>query len=218
MNTWIDLSFPIEEGMMTYPSSWHPKVKIVQLGRLEKEGRESRMIRLGTHTGTHIDAPTHFLKNTSSIDKISLENCVGLAKLISLDKDIREIGVKQLKEKIKNDSLQRLIIRFGWSKQFGKKNYYKEYPYLSKEACHWIAERGVKLLGYDAPSPDNPVHNPKSLMDSPNHKFLLSHRIYLLEYLTNLEKLKEGWIYLIALPLKIKKGDGSPARVIARNV
>ena len=214
--TWIDLSFPIEEGMMTYPRYWHPEVKISQLGKIESEGRESRLISFGTHTGTHIDAPQHFVKGDASIDKIPITTCVGPALLISFQETgVQEVTLSHLQKKIGDDVPQKLIIRFGWSKEYGKDHYYKRYPYFTEEACRWLAQKGVHLVGYDTPSPDNPSHTRESSVDSPNHKLLLGQYIYLLEYLSNLDKLKEGWIYLIALPLKIKNGDGSPARVIA---
>ena len=59
----IDLTHTIEEGMTTFESSWHPLVSIKQLGRFGFEGRETRKLTMGTHTGTHVDAPLHFIKN-----------------------------------------------------------------------------------------------------------------------------------------------------------
>ena len=63
MNKIIDLTYMINNKMITYPSPWHPKVSIGRLGKIEEVGRNTRKITLGTHTGTHIDAPLHFISN-----------------------------------------------------------------------------------------------------------------------------------------------------------
>ena len=73
----IDLTYPIEEGMLKFNAHWHPSVSIEQLGRIDVEGRESRKVVLGTHTGTHVDAPLHFIENGKSIDQIPLEKLIG---------------------------------------------------------------------------------------------------------------------------------------------
>ncbi len=77
MNEIIDLTYPIEEGMLTFHTHWHPQVSIEQLGKIEIEGRESRKIIFGTHTGTHVDAPLHFISNGKSIDEIPLTKLNG---------------------------------------------------------------------------------------------------------------------------------------------
>lgn len=76
----IDLSYEIEEGMPTFPAHWHTHVKITILGRHFIEGRETRKICFSTHTGTHIDAPKHFIKNGRSINSIPLSKLVGWHK------------------------------------------------------------------------------------------------------------------------------------------
>ena len=73
----IDLTYDIEEGMTTFNAPWHPTVSIKQMGRIGMEGRETRKLSLGTHTGTHVDAPLHFIKNGTSIDKIPLSKLIG---------------------------------------------------------------------------------------------------------------------------------------------
>jgi len=207
----IDLTFPIYQGMLTFPSLWHPQVEITKLGRHKIEGRETRKIVLGTHTGTHIDAPLHFIPKGRSIEKIPLEVCIGPGVLISF-RNKKEISSQDLKKKLQRfRNLKRLIVRFDWSEQFGTPSYYKNYPYFSKESCQWLVEKGVKLLGMDTPSPDKP----KNKEDSPNHKFFMKNNVVLVEYLCNLRKLRRANIFLIALPLKILGADGAPARAVA---
>ena len=93
----IDLSYNIEEGMLTFHTHWHPKVSIEQMGEIEKEGRESRKIIFGTHTGTHVDAPLHFIKNGNSIDKIPLE------KLTYWNVDLQEAYFSHVEASIKRE-------------------------------------------------------------------------------------------------------------------
>lgn len=216
-NKLIDITFTVSEKMLTFPSYWHPAVKITRLGRLATEGRETRKIVIGTHTGTHLDAPRHFISGGKSIDRISPDRCIGPAVLISFDgRGSNEITLKEIKMKLAGyKKIEKLILRFGWSKHWGKKRYYEGYPYLSREACRWLVKKGLKLLGTDTPSSDDPKNNRSSNTDSPNHKYFLKRGVVLLEYLCNLYKLKGPDVFIMALPLKIKGADGSPARVIA---
>ena len=213
----IDLSFSIEEGMMTFPTHWHPVVEISILGRHGVEGRETRKITLGTHTGTHTDAPLHFIPKGRGIDEVPLDVLVGPATVLSFTpcQPLQEIDVPHLKAKLAGAVPQRIILRTDWSDYFGQMSYYNQYPYFSEHAASWMVENGVRLIAMDVPSPDNPAHSRASGKDSPNHKVLLGSGVVLVEYLTNLRALSRSEVELVVLPLKIKGGDGSPARCIA---
>lgn len=211
----IDLTLPIKEGMLTFPSPNHPKVEISIMGKIKTAGRETRKIIMGTHTGTHIDAPLHFLKNGLTIDKLDLNILTGPAHMIDLNGIMGPIKVSHLRKLDDYPGIVRLIIRTGWSKKWNTEVYYTGYPYLSEKACRYIIRKKIKLLGFDTPSPDNPLDNFYSLKDSPNHKYFLKNKVILVEYLTNLDKIGNSDFFLIALPLRIAKADASPARVIA---
>lgn len=215
---YVDLTFPIHEKMLTFPSHWHPAVEIIKMGKHEAEGRETRKIVVGSHTGTHIDAPLHFMPKGESIERVSLDICIGPALLVFF-KNMKEITKKDLQEKIGNPKrIERLLVRFDWSERWGDISYYENHPYFSEEACKWLIGKGVKLMGMDTPSPDNPQNNSKAKSDSPNHKIFLKKGVILVEYLCNLKQLKGPNIFLVALPLKIKGSDGSPARVVAYDI
>jgi kynurenine formamidase len=109
----------------------------------------------------------------------------------------------------------RVLLRYDWSPRFVDLDFYHRSPYLSREACHWLVDQGVKLLGMDTPSPDDPRLGQGSAEDSPNHKILLPAGVAMLEYLNNLDQLPPGEVYLVALPLNVVGSDGAPARVIA---
>jgi arylformamidase len=213
----IDLSLPIEEGMMTFPTHWHPVVEVTILGRHGIEGRETRKLVLGTHIGTHADAPRHFIPNGTAIDEIPLDILIGPATVADFPgcRALQEIDVSDLKEKLGGKIPQRLILRTGWSKYFGDMKFYNEYPFLSENAAKWLVEHGVKLIAMDTPSPDNPAHSRATPKDSPNHKTLLGAGVVLVEYLTNLQALTAPEVELIVMPLKLRGCDGSPARCVA---
>ncbi|MDO8577342.1 MAG: cyclase family protein [Candidatus Wildermuthbacteria bacterium] len=218
MSNQKDLSYPIEEGMITFNAPWHPLVSIQQMGRIGVEGRESRKISFGSHTGTHIDAPLHFIKGGASIDSLPLSSLIGPVSIVDFSslKENESLSA----DMVKGVSVtERMLFRFGWGKHWGTKKFYEGYPFVSEGAAEHLVKNGVKLLGYDIPSPDDSrVQLTKdtlgSEIDSPIHKLFLRHGVILIEYVANLEKVEdlEGW-NIIALPLPIKGGDGSPARV-----
>jgi arylformamidase len=213
----VDLSLSLHEGMMTFPTHWHPVVEISILGRHGIEGRETRKLVLGTHTGTHTDAPLHFIPNGKGIDQVPLETLVGEATLVNFApaQANQEIGIAALKEKLSSNVPKRLILRTDWSDHFGEMSYYNNYPFFSREAARWLVDGGCRLIAMDTPSPDNPAHSRGSGNDSPNHKVLLGAEVVLVEYLTNLRALSKPVVELFVLPLKVKGGDGAPTRCVA---
>lgn len=213
----IDLTYPIHEGMTTFPTHWHPFVEISQLGRHGIENRETRKLVLGTHTGTHVDAPRHFIPGGATIDQVPLEVLVGPAEVIDFSHctALQEFGVEDFKRQLGDRNPKRLIVRFDWSKYWGDMRYYTEQPYLSEAACEWLVSRGCKLLALDIAMPDNPKHGRGCEKDSPNHKILLGNSCIIVEYLCNLQEIKKKEVELFVLPLKIAGADGSPARCIA---
>jgi arylformamidase len=93
--------------------------------------------------------------------------------------------------------------------------YYDDCPYLSEDAAKFLVSKGCRLLGMDTPMPDNPKNGRGSVNDSPNHKILLGAGTILVEYLVNLTSLDRPEVMLVVGPLKIRDGDGAPARAFA---
>lgn len=212
----VDLTFPIHEGMLTFPVPHHPMVEITQLGRHGVENRETRRITLGTHTGTHCDAPLHFIPGGSTIDLVPPEVLVGPAEVCDFrGHDDEAIDLEDLEEELGDRPATRIVLHFDWSKHYGRIEYYSGHAYLTPRAAHWLVERGCKLLAMDTPQPDNPRHGRQHDPDSPIHKILLGAGVVLVEYLAHLDKLRAKSIELIVAPLKIVGGDGAPARCFA---
>ena len=124
--------------------------------------------------------------------------------------------MKELKLKLHNIKVEDkiLIFRFDWTdKYYESKIFYTDHPYLSSEVCRWIVKNKIRFIGMDTPQPDNP--NDKNIMhDGINHKILLSNNILIVEYLTNLKKIKKNSFLFSGAPLNIKNSDGSPLRAI----
>jgi acyl-CoA synthetase (AMP-forming)/AMP-acid ligase II/kynurenine formamidase len=210
----IDLTHPIFEGMVSFPSPNHPTPEVTVLARHEEQGR----LVLGSHTGTHADAPLHFIPGGQAIDSIELERLIGPAHVADLS------GTPPLTE-VSRDQLQaalggppghpRVLLRFDWASRFVDLDFYSESPYLSEEACRWLVSEGVDVLGMDTPSPDDPRQGQDSGADSPNHHVLLGAGVVMLEYLANLDQLPASEVFLVALPLLVSGADGTPMRVVA---
>lgn len=213
----VDLTLPIEEGMQTFPMYWHPFVEITQLGRHGVENRETRKLVLGTHTGTHIDAPRHFVPDGITVDHIPLEQLIGPATVVNLTSfgAGSKVGLRDLKRILAGRPVDRVLLRFDWDRYLGTMDYYNNSPYLTESAAKWLVDQGCRLLGMDTAMPDSSKNGRNAPKDSPNHKIFLSNNVILLEYLVNLVSLDRSIVYLIVAPLKIRNGDGAPARVCA---
>lgn len=209
----FDLTHSIENDMPCFNAPWHNQTSLRQMGKIDKVGRCTTNINIGSHCGTHIDAPAHFIKKGRTIDEIELSELMGNVSIFDFSK-LKEnecITVDMLK-KLKLS--EKVIFYFNWAKYFKTDKFYKNYPYFSDEAGDYIIEQNVKLIGIDTPSPDDSRIKMGSAEDSKIHKKFLSNNIILIEYLNNLDKIDEftNW-KLIAFPLKLKNCDGSSARV-----
>ncbi len=213
----IDLTFTIHEGMTTYPRPWHPVVEISQLGRHGIEGRETRKLVLGTHTGTHMDAPRHFIPDGKTVDEIPLETLVGPARIIDFSRceTNQQLEIDDFKKQLGDTFPERIVMMFDWCKHYSSMKYYTDHGYISEECAHWMVENGLKMLAMDTAQPDNPRPDYENKVDSPIHKILLGNDVILVEYLSNLKKINNTEIALVVLPLKLESGDGSPVRCMA---
>lgn len=213
----IDLSMEYHEGMQTFAGHWHPMVEITQLGRHGIENRETRKLVLGTHTGTHIDAPRHFIPGGATVESIPLEKLCGPASPLDFTDlpDKAEIGVDLLRSRLGGRPADRLIARFDWDRHLGTNKYYSDHPFFSEEACAWMVEQGCQVIALDTPQPDNPANGRGCSKDAPNHKILLGAGVVIAEYLVNLKEIRAARVELVIAPLKIREGDGAPARVFA---
>lgn len=182
---------------------------------IEKDGWNASTLTFYSHCGTHMDAPIHFNVSQQTIDEIPVSDFVGKAWII----DVRKVGSKGLiqsehiSEEIKKkfQSGDSLIFWTGWSQFVNTPKYREELPRISEELAEWCLDKKVKMIGVEPPS----VADVNNLAEVTKIHQILLKGVVIIEGLTNLEKLKSNCVELIALPLKIGAGDGSPARVIA---
>ncbi len=215
----IDLSINTDNECMTCGTPWHQKVAIEKMGTIDKVGRNTSSIVLGSHSGTHMDAPLHFYDGRRSIDELHLEQCIGRVTCVDFtDKPAGTVITKKDLEKIK--VTERMLFVFGWYKNWKTSKYYDHFPYFEEDAVNDLIEKGMKLIALDTPSPDDGAAiYQQGKEDSPNHKLLLNKEIIIIEYLTNTNAIDFDKQYrMIALPLKLKGADGSPARVILEEI
>ena len=199
----IDISVPIREDMVIYPGD-------VEFSRspictIDRSGCNMTKLILGTHTGTHIDAPLHFLKDGESIDEIPLDVFIGMAQVIEIERD--EIGAEEIEKKIISGT-RRIIFKTKNSHLWEVNKFSKKYVHLTEDGARFLIEKRIKLVGIDYISIER-FGTPTFSV----HKMLFSNKIPILEGL-NLKDVKPGIYLLIALPLKLERLDGSPVRAV----
>ncbi len=182
----------------------------------ENDGWNAATWHIYSHAGTHIDAPVHVQVNESGVDKYPVERFICRAHVIDLTgiKPGEQITPGMLGPAVHEiDQGDGVIFHTGWSHYVHDPEMYRnKLPRLSRSLALWLSKRKVNLIGVEPPSVAD-VNNRDELLDI--HSILLGAGIIIVEGLTNLESLKKHIIRLIVLPLKVRNGDGSPARVIA---
>lgn len=203
----IDISVPISPAMHTYPGD--PIVEIAAESSISKgDSNNSSRIIMGSHSGTHIDAPRHFIEDRLSVDKLPMDVLVGKAYVAEI-LTTGQIGVSELEKASIPADTRRIIFKTINSKLMWKaKDFQQNYISLSIEGAQWLLRMGVKLVGIDYLS----IEKFKS-SNHEVHRALLDANVVILEGL-NLNGVSPGEYTLCCLPLKISGGDGAPARAV----
>lgn len=209
MGSAVDLTHVIEPGMTVFPGD--PPPVLETLATCEKDGYRLTKLAVGSHCGTHVDAPAHVFADGKTLDQFSAECFTGSATVV----DCRGLPV------ITTEALQTvapflftadfLLFMTGWSQYWGTPQYEAEYPILSDEAATYIVQTGYKGVGFDTLGPDAPEDATLK-----NHRRLLAsgNRI-LIENLTRLEVCPRGVFRFAAWPILWKNADAAPARTVA---
>ena len=182
---------------------------------IEKDGWNARNLFLYSHSGTHMDAPYHFNVTNQTIDTYPPERFISKAWVITVeimqDKQLitpADLGV--VKDHFQPG--ESLLLRTNWSRFINTPDYVDQMPRISKPLAEWCVANRVNILGVEPPSVAD-VRNLPEVTEI--HQILLAGDIIIIEGLTHLDQIQQEVVTLIALPLKIKDGDGAPARVIA---
>jgi arylformamidase len=203
----IDISRKLENGMPVWPGDT-PFHYEVSWSKAESGSVNVGSLSMSTHTGTHVDAPFHFDDDGKRIIELDLELYVGPARVLDMTgKD--SIGAKDLADVDLEGMIRVLFRTLSWKKAT---EFPEKIPHLEADLGPFLAERGIRLIGVDVPSVD-----PIDSKDLHAHHSLNENGIHILESVL-LDKVEPGDYELIALPLALVEGDGSPVRAVLRSL
>lgn len=202
----IDISIPIKTGMTVYPNN--PEVVEEAVSRMPEASSDVSKITMGTHTGTHLDAPSHAILNGGAMESLPLENYYGPARVF-------DFSHLQPGEAVKVSDLagteinagDRLLFKTSNSAR-GYDSFYSDFVYLDGDCADFLAEKKVALVGIDYLSIKQ-----KGSKDNRPHTSLLANGISILEGI-DLAGVSAGDYTLVCFPLKIAEADGSPTRAV----
>jgi arylformamidase len=206
--TIYDITLPLSAELPTYPGD--PVLEIRDsLTLAGGDAANVSLLNFGAHTGTHVDAPAHFIEGGKKVESLALEVLLGEAEVVEVPTDIRVIT----EEFVKTRS-PRVLFKTRNSEYWGNTDFKTNFTYLNLPAAKRLIENGVKLVGIDYLSIEKFGSEKHEV-----HRALLSHEVIILEGL-NLTDVPAGKYELICLPLRLRSnlGDGAPARAVLRTL
>ncbi len=206
----IDLTHSIHPSMPVFPGTEPPVFQ--EANTLEKDGFAETKITFYSHTGTHMDAPAHMVEGGLFLDQYPIDHFIGEALIMDFtDSDSDEIDIEKLmlyEEKI--SKVDFIILKTGWSKYWGKGEYFDKFPALSENAAQWLSNFKLKGIGIDAIS----IDSMESTAFRVHHTFF-ERNMVIIENIANLDAIENETFIFSCMPLKTQKADGSPIRAIA---
>jgi arylformamidase len=203
----LDVSVPLTEGIPAYPGN--PAFEFQPIKRIA-DGGSSNVSRLvmGTHTGTHIDAPKHFIDVGIGVDELPLDLLIGRTRVVEIPKrgpiTADDLAAAGLREDI------RVLLKTPNSSLWNSGTFHEDYAHVASSGARYLVEQGVKVVGIDYLS----IEQFKS-SGAPAHRTLLSNGVIIIEGL-NLSDAEPGMYEMYCLPLRVTGGDGAPARVVLK--
>ncbi len=206
----IDLTHRLAPDMPVFPGD--PPVNFRVAAEISRDGFRETELTISSHTGTHVDAPSHVIPGGLTLDRLPMANFFGTAVVVDCTgiPDGGRVTLDKIRETKGADEAEFLIFRTEWGKFWGSEKFFGEYPVLDENTARWIVDAHKKGVGLDVMSLD-PIPS-ESL---PLHHILLGGGVLIVENLCCLEKLPSGLFNFCALPIKLSDADGSPARAVA---
>ena len=202
----IDLSLPLTPRLVVWPGEQGLRVRTVR--RFPQDGVHVSHLSFGAHTGTHLDAPKHFLAKGKPLESIALDKLVGPCRVLKLNMGKRkEVEMQDIK-RFNIQRGERLLFNLGNGKHLFAKKFYQDYVAIGNEAAKFLAAKGTKFIGVDYLSVErrgNPGH--------PVHVNLLKASVAIVEGV-NIQTVMPGKYTLVCLPLRIMGAEASPVRAI----
>jgi kynurenine formamidase len=203
---------------------WRFQSELTPLSSLENgDHSAATRITLGSHTFTHVDAPSHMIKGGLTLDRMPLDRFWGKAAVVDLqdvpdDHPITAEVLKMRGEHVRRGDIALLCTGLDARYATDTREYWLHAPWLDHSAAEWLRDRRVKAVGYDFPQDHVIRRLPEpalKLIDFPVHQVLLVAEIVQVEYLVNLTSVTEPRVTFFALPLSLGALDGSPCRAVA---
>jgi arylformamidase len=202
-----DVTVPLVAGLAVFPGD--PPLTIESIQRAGEGSYGLARLGLTTHTGTHVDAPAHFVPGGATVDVLPLEILMGKTRVV-------EILARERVERADLEALDlrddlRVLLKTRMSGQLLRGGYQEDHLYLSEDGALYLAQAGLKLVGFDYLSIDRFSHS-----SFPAHQALLGAGVIVVEGL-DLSEVEPGEYDMACLPLRVGGGDGAPARVVLRS-
>lgn len=208
----IDLTHTISENMPVYPGTEKPELTIGST--YEEHGFCETLLRMYSHTGTHMDAPSHLFASGTTLDKFDASQFIGSAVVIDCS-DLKEGGRIDISyinsNRTSTEKADFLLFRTDWDKRWGTDEYFADYPYITDEVADFIIATKKKGIGLDVIGVD-PISDSNLTL---HKKLLCQNTVVIIENLCNLELVGNGLFTLVAAPLKYANSDGAPIRALA---
>lgn len=205
---YIDLTHTINEDMPVYPGTEKPVLD--RKYNIKDYGFSETVISMFSHTGTHIDSPSHMIENAKMLETYDIDYFIGQAYVLDIRDKVPSVDdLKKLEDELCD--VNYIILRTDWSKKWGRKEYYEDFPVLTVESTEYLLSLGIRGFGIDAISVD-----PVGSENFENHMQIFAKESIIIENLKDLDRILKKKFEIIAMPLKLKDSDGISARVIAK--
>jgi arylformamidase len=201
-----DISRPLQDGGLIYPGD--PEIVFRAHSSIDRgDPANVTALALGSHSGTHVDAPSHFLPGATSVDRIALERMIGPVTVLDLPAEVTSVGAAEL---ARHDlrGQRRVLLRTRNSAAAAGARFTPDYCALARDGAEYLIDRGVELVGIDALSIE-----PFGSADFVVHHLLLDRGVVIIEGL-DLSGVSAGVYQLVCLPLRLEGLDGAPARAV----
>jgi arylformamidase len=202
-----DVTVPLSKDLVVYPGD--PRIRITRRASSEGDNGVSHTSRFlfGSHSGTHVDPPSHFIEHGKTVDQLPLDLLMGRARVVEVSAACIDESVL---EEFDFTADARILFKTRNSYLWSQKSFVKDYVYVTPGAARKLVTDGIKVVGIDYLSIDKYGDD-----TYPTHNVLLSSEVIIIEGL-DLREVEPGNYEMVCLPLKVHDGDGAPARVVLR--
>jgi kynurenine formamidase len=209
----IDLTHPLGADANVPPGLPQPTIDTPRT--MASHGRNSSVITIPAHSGTHLDAPWHVSDTGGDINSIGLDRLIGPAVVWAFPQGDTPGGIGPAELEAASPKLQRgdaVLLSTGWGRKYGTPAYHKR-PWLTVDGAIWLREHGARLVGMDFANPEEPPSQHQMSMDFRDHHELLDHGVLIVENIADMSEIEGQRVRLFVTAAPIKGIDGFPARV-----